>query len=97
LVQENASYKAGIFRVASSRLAVKARKAIVKALANARAKPLLGVKGTAVAYASKLVALRKQRVKRGGWYAYGIQLSAAMNPQRTYVAVSWPFRVKSRR
>jgi hypothetical protein len=95
-VQENAPYKAGVFRVASSRLTVKARKAIVKALANPRAKPLLGVKGTAVAYASKLVALPKKRLKKAGWYVYGIQLAAAMNPQRTFVAVSRPFRVRSR-
>jgi hypothetical protein len=96
-VQENASYKAGVFRVASGRLALKARRAILKALANPRAKPLLAARSTAVAYASKLVVLPKKRLKRPGWYVYGIQLAAAMNPQRTFVAVSRPFRVKRRR
>jgi hypothetical protein len=43
------------------------------------------------------VALPKQRLKRAGFYVYGIQLSAAMNPKRTYVAISRPFRVKARR
>jgi hypothetical protein len=52
---------------------------------------------TALAYKSTLVALPKQRLKRVGWYVYGIQLAAAMNPQRTFVAISRPFRVKARR
>jgi hypothetical protein len=97
IVQEDATYKAGVFRVGSSRLTTKARKSVQKSLANPRSKPLLATRGKAVAYASKLVALPKQRLKRAGWYVYGIQLSAAMNPQRTYVAVSRAFRVKSRR
>ena len=96
-VQENAAYKAGVFRVASGRLAVKARKSILKALVNPRARPLLAVNGTAVAYASKLVSLPKKRLKRAGWYVYGIRLAATMNPQRSFVAVSRPFRVKRRR
>jgi hypothetical protein len=96
-VQENASYNAGVYRVASSRLKARARKLILKALAKPRAKPLLGAKGTAVAYASKLVALPKKRLKRGGWYVYGIRLAASMNPQRTFVAISRPFLVKRRR
>ena len=96
-VQENAAYKAGVFRVASGRLAVKARKSILKALVNPRARPLLSVNGTAVAYASKLVSLPKKRLKRAGWYVYGIRLAATMNPQRSFVAVSRPFRVKRRR
>jgi len=96
-VQEDATYKAGVFRVAPGRLRAKARRAVLKSLASTRGKPLLGVKGTALAYKSKLVALPKQRLKRSGWYVYGIQLAAAMNPQRTFVSVSRPFRVKSRR
>jgi hypothetical protein len=96
--QEDALYKAGVFRVASGKLTAKAKKAIAKSLANARSKPLLGAKGTVLAYKSKLVALPKQKLKRTGWYAYGIRLAAAMNPQqRVLVAVSKPFRVVSRR
>jgi hypothetical protein len=95
--QEDATYKAGVFRVAPGKLKAKARKAILKSLANPRSKPLLAAKGKALAYKSKLVALPKQRLKRAGFYVYGIQLSAAMNPKRTYVAISRPFRVKARR
>jgi hypothetical protein len=95
--QEDATYKAGVFRVASRKVSAKARRAVLKALANARSKPLLRATGTALAYKSKLVALPKQRIKRAGWYLYGIRLSASMNPQRTFVSLSRPFRVKSRR
>ena len=96
--QEDALYKAGVFRVASGKLTAKAKKAIAKSLTNARSKPLLGVTGKVVAYKSKLVALQKKRLKRAGWYVYGIRLGAAMNPQqRALIAVSKPFRVKSRR
>ena len=95
--QEDATYKAGVFRVAPGKLKAKARKAILKSLADPRSKPLLAAKGTALAYKSKLVALPKQRLKRAGFYVYGIQLAAAMNPKRAYVAISRPFRVKARR
>ena len=95
--QEDATYKAGVFRVAPGKLKAKARKAILKSLANPRSKPLLAAKGKALAYKSKLVALPKQRLKKAGFYVYGIQLAAAMNPKRTYVAISRPFRVKARR
>jgi hypothetical protein len=95
--QEDATYKAGVFRVAPGKLKAKARKAILKSLASSRSRPLLAANGTALAYKSRLVALPKQRLKRAGFYVYGIQLAAAMNPQRTYVAISRPFRVKARR
>jgi len=95
--QEDATYKAGVFRVASGKLTAKAKRAVLRSLANARSKPLLGVTGKIVAYKSKLVSLKKQRLKRAGWYVYGIRVAAAMNPARTLVAVSKPFRVLSRR
>jgi hypothetical protein len=95
-VQEDAGYKAGVFKLGSRKLTVKARKAVLKALANPKSKPLLAAKGTALAYKSKLVALPKQRLKRAGWYVYGIRLAAAMNPQRAFVSLSRPFLVKSR-
>jgi hypothetical protein len=94
--QEDAIYKAGIFRVAPGKLTAKAKKAIAKALASSRGKPLLAAKGTVVAYKSKLVALPKKTLKQPGSYVYAIRLAAAMNPQRTLVAVSKPFRVKTR-
>jgi hypothetical protein len=95
--QEDATYKAGVYRIGSGKLSRRAKRIVLRALANPRNKPLLAAKGTAVAYKSKLVKLPKKRLKRGGWYVYGIQLSAAMNPARRFAAVSRPFRVKSRR
>jgi hypothetical protein len=95
--QEDATYKAGVFRIASGKLTAKAKKAVAKALANARSKPLLGATGKVLAYKSKLVALPRKRLKRGGWYVYGIRLAASMNPTRAMNAVSRPFLVKSRK
>jgi hypothetical protein len=95
-LQEDATYKAAVVRVAPGRVTAKTKKAITKTLANLRSRPLLGHKGNALAYKSTLVALPKQRLKRAGWYVYGIRLAAAMNPQRTYLALSRPFRVKGR-
>jgi hypothetical protein len=91
--QEDAIYKAGVFHVAPGKRSPKARKAVLRALANPQAKPLLGVTGTVKAYSGGLVKLQKRGLKRSGWYVYGIRLAAAMNPQRTLSAVSRPFRV----
>jgi hypothetical protein len=93
LAQEDATYTAGVFRVAKSKLKSATRRAITRSLANPRALPLLGVRGTLTAYSSRSIALQKRGLKRSGWYVYGIRLSAAMNPQRTMTAVSAPFRV----
>ena len=95
-MQEDAGYNAGVFKLGSRKLTAKAKKAVLKALANPKSKPLLGAKGTALAYKSKLVALPKRTLKRSGWYVYGIRLAAAMNLQRAFVSVSRPFLVKSR-
>jgi hypothetical protein len=95
--QEDATYKAGVFRLAAGKVTAAAKKAITRALAKRRSKPLLAATGKVTAYKLKLVALPKKTLKRGGWYAYGIRLAAAMNPNRTLVAVSRPFRVQSRR
>jgi hypothetical protein len=51
-------------------------------------------RGKGLAYKTTLVALPKQRLSRAGWYVYGIQVAAAMNPKRTLVAVSRSFRVR---
>jgi hypothetical protein len=93
LAQEGATYTAGVFRLGSAKLTAKAKQAITKSLANPRSKPLLGVKGTLVAYQSKQVALQKRGLKRSGWYVYGVRLAAAMNPQRALTSLSKPFRV----
>jgi hypothetical protein len=75
-------------------VSVKAKASIGRMLASTRSKPLLGRKGTARAYKSTLVSLPKQRLKPAGWYVYGIRVAAAMNPKRTYLAVSKPFLVR---
>jgi hypothetical protein len=91
--QEDALYRAAVFRVASAKLSPRARNTVLRAVANPRSKPLLLGRGTVLAYKSKLIALPKKTLKRAGWYVYGIQLAAKMNPQRTLRAVSRPFRV----
>jgi|tagenome__1003787_1003787.scaffolds.fasta_scaffold20975324_2 hypothetical protein len=93
-LQEDATYTAAVFRVSPGRVTAKAKKAIAKTLAGARARPLLVKRGQGLAYKTTLVALPKQRLKRAGWYVYGIQVAAAMNPKRSLVAVSPPFRVR---
>jgi hypothetical protein len=94
LAQEEATYRAAIFRVGKGKLTPTARRAVLRALASGRSRPLLAARGIVKAYSSKLVKLQKKGLKRGGWYVYGIRLGAAMNPQqRSLTAVSKPFRV----
>jgi hypothetical protein len=93
-LQEDATYKVGLVRVAPGRLSAKSKKSIANMLARTRSKPLLGRTGRARAYKSTLVSLQKKRVKQAGWYVYGIRVAAAMNPKRTYVAVSKPFLIR---
>jgi hypothetical protein len=94
--QEGANYSAGLFRVAGPTVGQAVRRAVTKVLTNPRAQPLLATKGALVAYSSKQIALPKKGLRRGGWYVYGVQLSAAMNPTRTLTAISRPFRVVAR-
>jgi hypothetical protein len=96
--QEDAIYKAAVFRVAPGKLKAFAKKAITRSLASGASRPLLNVRGTVPAYKSKLISLQRKRINRAGWYVYGIRLGAAMNPtQRALVAISKPFLVKGRR
>jgi hypothetical protein len=91
--QEDAAYKAGIFRLGGPKLTAKTRTAVLRALANPRSKPLLVANGTARAYASTLIKLQKRGLKRSGWYVYGARLAATTNAQRANGFVSRPFRV----
>ncbi|HEX6490704.1 MAG TPA: hypothetical protein VF002_04960 [Gaiellaceae bacterium] len=95
--QEDASYSAGLFRIAGHSLTRAVRRAVMKALANPRSRPLVAAKGKLVAYSSKQIALSRRALRHPGWYVYGVQLSAAMNPKRTLTALSQPFRVLGRR
>jgi hypothetical protein len=92
--QEDAAYVAGIFKIGRSKLSPTARRAVLRALANPRSKPLLRTTGTAKAYAATLVKLQKRPVKKSGWYVYGIRLASSMNAARTNSYVSRPFRLR---
>jgi hypothetical protein len=91
--QENATFTAAAFRVGKPKLGPAARRAILRALANPKAKPLLVSKGTVRAYSSKQIALQKRRLKQPGWYVYGVRLAPTMNAARAMSWVSRPFRV----
>jgi hypothetical protein len=86
---EEAAYVAGLYKAGPSKAA------LAKRLATGRPKPVLLAKGTIKA-TSKLVAFPRRRLRRGS-YVYAIRMSATMNPLRTSVLVSRPFRVGARR
>jgi hypothetical protein len=83
---EETTYRAGIFRLPAG------REAIVRTLTAASAGGLVAsASGLVKAYYKPLVQFR-QRL-RSGSYVYAVRLAAAMNPARTSVFVSRPFRV----
>jgi hypothetical protein len=90
--EEEALYRAGLFRVSGARLNAKARRVITAALANPRSRPALVATGKIKAYFGRVVRLPARRVK-AGFYVYGVRLSASMNPDRANVFVGKPFRV----
>ena len=81
---ENARFQAGIFRVGTS------RKALAKQLA--RGGGLLRQRGMVKAYWKPLIKFPARTLPRGR-YVFGIRLAAQMNPSRTAMFVSAPFRV----
>jgi hypothetical protein len=87
---EEAAYVAGVFKAGASKAV------LAKQLANGRPKAVLLAKGTVPGPSKKVVAFQQHRLKPGS-YVYAIRLSATMNPRRTSVLVSRPFRVGSRR
>ena len=86
---EEATFVAGVFKAGPSKAA------LAKRLATGRPKPLLRVTGTIKA--TKRAVVFPRRRLGSGTYVYAIRLSATMNPARTSVLVSRPFRVGSRR
>jgi hypothetical protein len=80
-VKENATFTAGVFRVA--RATSKPRW---------RGVPALRLSGRAKAPWGRNVTFSQRRL-RPGYYAYGIRLAAEMNPARITTAMSKPFRV----
>jgi hypothetical protein len=83
--EEEATYKAGIFRATTP------KSRIAAALANGRL-GLLSAAGVVNAHWTPLVKFPGRKLPRGK-YVYAIELRAAMNPARKSVLVSRPFQV----
>jgi hypothetical protein len=91
--KEDALYNAGIYRVDGRALSEQGRDAIVRSLSGARGpKPKLAAHNLIKAYWSPIVRFAQRRLARGS-YVYGIRMRAAMNPGRTKIFVSRPFKV----
>jgi hypothetical protein len=86
--REESTFRAGIFKAGTS------RKAIARALAGRRPKPLLRASGMIKAK-NRVVVFPARRLKRGR-YIFAVRLMATMNPNRTTQLVSRPFRVGTR-
>jgi hypothetical protein len=82
--EENARFQAGIFRAGTS------RNAIAKQLT--RGGGLLRQEGVVNAYWTPQIKFRGRTLPRGR-YVFGLRLAAQMNPSRTAMFVSTPFRV----
>ena len=85
--KEQATFRAGIFRVKAGKAAIRRALAVSGA-----AKPVLTAKGNIKANSTRLVRFPARRLQPGS-YVYGIKISAAMNAQRSNVFVSKPFKV----
>jgi hypothetical protein len=86
---EEASYRAGIFRASTS------KRGIARALAGGRG-AVLSDTGRVNAHWTPLIKFPGKKLKRGS-YVYAIELRATMNPARKTTFVSRPFRVGQRR
>jgi hypothetical protein len=82
--EENARFQAGVFRAGTS------RKAIAGQLA--RGGGLLRKSGLVNAYWTPLIKFPGRTLPRGS-YVFGLRLAAEINPERTAMFVSQPFRV----
>jgi hypothetical protein len=92
--EEEAMYRAGILRLSSSkRLGANGLKRLAGLLSRANA-PQLALKtgGKLKAYESRTIRFPRKTLKNG-YYVYGLRLAATMNPGRTKLYVSKPFRV----
>ena len=95
--QEEATYKAGLFRLPGRSLTGKRRAAIVRGLTGVSTrKPVLQRSGLVRAYWSPLIRFPTKRM-RAGFYAYGVRLTATMNPNRAVVFTSRAFKVTPKR
>ena len=82
---EEASYRAGIFRASTGR-------GKIKRVLSGRGRAVLSKSGIVNAHWTPIVKFPDSRLRRGR-YVYAIKLRAAMNPARDSLFVSRPFRV----
>ena len=87
---EEATYKAGVFRVTGA--ARPNARQLAGVLARSRPQASLVARGRVRAGWRPLVRFPARRL-RAGTYVYAVRLSAAMNPSRTAFFVSRPFKV----
>ena len=94
--EEEATYRAGVFRVPGPRLGDARSAALWRAAAGSGGwKPVLARDGCIKEYWSPLVRFDARRL-RPGYYVYAVQVAATMNPARTTTFTSKPFRVLPR-
>jgi hypothetical protein len=92
LAGEEASYRAGVFRVGPPPLTTEERASIVRFLSSgAGTRPTLAASGDLRANIGRLVRFPSRRLAPG-FYVYATRLQAAMNPERTSLLVSAPFQ-----
>ncbi|MGZ4396060.1 MAG: hypothetical protein ACXVZ2_11935 [Gaiellaceae bacterium] len=84
--QEEALFRAAVFTATTS------KEQILKVLQRGQPKALLVARGTIKAK-TRVVVLPKRRLKAGR-YVFAIRMQATMNPARTTLVVSRPFRVR---
>ena len=90
---EEATYRAGIFRLPGRSVTERRRVAITRALVGiGTQRPVHAATGQITAYWSPLVRFPERRL-RPGWYAYAVRVTATMNPARASTLTSRPFRV----
>ena len=91
--KEDATYKAGVFRVPGRELSDRTRSDILNSLSGKRgAEPVMTARSRIKAYWPPVVHFPARRLAAGN-YVYAIRLAAAMNPSRTTAFVSRTFHV----
>ena len=91
--KEDALYNAGIYRVGSRKLSEQGRDQVVRSVSGQGGPaPQLVTRNRINAYWAPIVRFAKKTLPVGN-YVYGIRMRAAMNPGRTSIFVSRPFRV----
>jgi hypothetical protein len=87
---EDATYRAGVFKVKGPGAAKGRTTQIARKLATGSA--ALNATGVVKAYWTPLVKFPAKKLA-AGWYVYGIKLTSTVSPDRTSVFTSKPFRV----